>query len=172
MLVMPALPAIWRALMLMLIMAGLGGCASGPQLGSEPWPAPGDSSLAANEGGEVAAQFWQVFARYEGTPYRYGGTDAGGFDCSGFIMTAYREALDRKLPRTTEAMLALGNDVPRQAIRPGDLVFFRIGGKDGHAGIYMGNDRFIHSASSSGVTLSSLRNDYWRTRYSRARRFD
>lgn len=172
MLFQPTRSACWRPLLLVLLLSGLAGCASSPDMGSSTWPAPRDDTPLDAEASAVAALFWQVFDRYEGTPYRYGGTDAGGFDCSGFIMTAYREALGRRLPRTTEALLSQGSEVPREAVRPGDLVFFRIGGKEGHAGIYMGNQRFIHSASSTGVTLSSLRNDYWRSRYSRARRFD
>lgn len=166
---------MFRLLLLVLVLAGVGGCASSPGLqpGERSLLPPLDQAEAvAGDTNAVVEQLWQVFARYEGVPYRYGGTGAGGFDCSGFIMTAYREALGLRLPRTTEALLAHGRDIPRDAVRPGDLVFFRIGGKDSHAGIYMGQHRFIHSASSSGVSLSSLRQEYWRERYSRARRFD
>jgi len=120
----------------------------------------------------VAGKLWQVFQRYQGTPYRYGGTTAAGFDCSGFILTAYREGLNRThLPRTTSQMLARGEFVRRDQLQPGDLVFFRIGGKEQHAGIYLGGHRFVHSATSVGVTESSLANPYWHNRYSQARRF-
>ncbi len=166
---------MFRLVLLTLVLSGLGGCASSPGLqpGERSLLPPLDQAGArAGDTDPVAQQLWQVFARYQGMPYRYGGTGPGGFDCSGFIMTAYREALGRRLPRTTEALLAHGRDIPRDAVRPGDLVFFRIGGKDSHAGIYMGEHRFIHSASSTGVSLASLRNEYWRERYSRARRFE
>lgn len=119
----------------------------------------------------VASQLQQVYLRYQGTPYRYGGITQAGFDCSGFIVTAYREGLNRTLPRTTEMMLNEGQFVGRDQLREGDIVFFRIDGKDQHAGIYLGNDRFIHSASSVGVSESSLGNAYWQQRYSQARRF-
>ncbi|MEQ5837213.1 C40 family peptidase [Marinobacter sp. NFXS9] len=158
-----ALPALW----LLLAMLGLGGCASDRTLSRAPATPP--DTVATSD---TAARLWQVFERYEGTPYRYGGTDGGGFDCSGFIMTAYREGLDRLLPRTTDQMLAMGDVVPLDQIRPGDLVFFRIEGKDQHAGIYMGDERFIHASSSVGVTESRLDGYYWRDRYSQARRFD
>jgi cell wall-associated NlpC family hydrolase len=68
-------------------------------------------------------------------------------------------------------MLDEGRFVRRDQLQEGDIVFFRIGGKEQHAGIYLGNDRFIHSATSIGVTESSLDHAYWQQRYSQARRF-
>lgn len=133
---------------------------------SRPGNAPAPTSQSA-----VASQLQQVYQRYQGTPYRYGGTTPAGFDCSGFIVTAYREGLNRNVPRTTELMLSQGQFVRRDQLREGDIVFFRIGGKEQHAGIYLGDDRFIHSATSVGVTESSLGNAYWQQRYSQARRF-
>ncbi|WP_227545992.1 C40 family peptidase [Marinobacter fonticola] len=154
----------------LLICLTLGGCASTP--GLDPYtPAPSAKPMDADSA-VTAAQLWQVFERYEGVPYHYGGTSAQGFDCSGFIMTAYREAFGRQLPRTTTQLLAHGEVVPRNNVQPGDLVFFRISGKDQHAGIYMGNNRFIHASTSVGVTESALDGYYWRDRYSQARRFE
>jgi len=126
-------------------------------------PPPANSS--------VVRQLQQVYQRYQGTPYRYGGTTPAGFDCSGFIVTAYREGLNRTVPRTTEMMLGQGQFVRRDQLQEGDIVFFQISGKDSHAGIYLGDNRFIHSATSVGVTESSLGNAYWHQRYSQARRF-
>lgn len=128
-------------------------------------------SATSTNNSDVTRQLQQVYQRYQGTPYRYGGTTQAGFDCSGFIVTAYREGLNRSLPRTTEMMLSQGQFVRRDQLREGDIVFFRIGGKEQHAGIYLGDDRFIHSASSVGVSESSLGNAYWQQRYSQARRF-
>jgi lipoprotein Spr/probable lipoprotein NlpC len=113
-----------------------------------------------------------VFERYRGTPYEYGGTSSNGFDCSGFILTAYQEGLGKRLPRTTAQMLAHGDVVHPGEIRPGDVVFFRIGGKEQHAGIYMGGDRFIHASTSAGVIQSSISGYYWKGRLTEARRFD
>lgn len=129
------------------------------------------SASAPTRTSAVASQLQQVYQRYQGTPYRYGGTTEAGFDCSGFIVTAYREGLNRTLPRTTDMMLNEGQSVRRHQLREGDIVFFRIGGKDQHAGIYLGDGRFIHSATSVGVTESSLDNVYWQQRFSQARRF-
>ncbi len=156
-----------------LIALSLAGCASNQSLssGNQGTWQPSSKTVTAEESA-TADRLWQVFERYEGTPYRYGGTSASGFDCSGFIATAFDEALGRQLPRTTSRMLSAGDVVERDQLRAGDLVFFRIKGKDQHAGIYMGGDSFIHSSTSIGVTRSSLNGYYWRDRFSQARRFD
>ena len=110
-----------------------------------------------------------------GTPYRWGGnTPDSGFDCSGLIGYVYRHAAGLQLPRTTREMSTLRVPaVPRQQLRSGDLVFFATSG-DGqvsHAGIYVGDGRFVHAPSSGGtVRLDSLGNGYWQTRYLDARR--
>ncbi|MFN2362374.1 MAG: C40 family peptidase [Marinobacter sp.] len=160
------LPSLFAILMIL----ALAGCASNQNLDSanetswQPSAETGDSA--------TVDRLWQVFERYEGTPYRYGGMSASGFDCSGFIATAFDEALGRQLPRSTSQMLAAGDVVSRDQLQAGDLVFFRIKGKDQHAGIYVGDNRFIHSSTSVGVTHSSLDGFYWRDRFSQARRFD
>jgi lipoprotein Spr/probable lipoprotein NlpC len=165
----------WRSLLPLLTIAilfGLGGCASNQDLGTSDnhrWQ-PSDSLFTGSEMA-AAQQLWRVFERYEGTPYRYGGTSASGFDCSGFITIAYHEAIGRRLPRTTHQMLAAGQRVPLNNLRTGDLVFFTIKGRDQHAGIYMGDDSFIHASTSYGVMRSSLNGYYWRGRMSQARRF-
>lgn len=160
-------------LLTILIALSLAGCASNQNLHSAnrtTWQPSGEVPTASDLA--RADRLWQVFDRYEGTPYRYGGTSASGFDCSGFIATAFDEALGRQLPRTTFQMLSAGDVVERDQLKAGDLVFFRIKGKDQHAGIYMGGDSFIHSSTSIGVTHSSLNGYYWRDRFSQARRFD
>ncbi|MCG8519397.1 MAG: C40 family peptidase [Pseudomonadales bacterium] len=157
----------WRALPLAALLV-LAGCASTP--GPAPLAPPSLLPLpAASTDGQSRLQ--QVFEHYQGTPYRYGGTDGGGFDCSGFIRTAYREALGQVLPRTTGQMLAAGAAVPPGQVRPGDVVFFRLQGKERHAGIYLGQGRFIHASTSVGVTASRLDQGYWRPRFSQVRRF-
>jgi len=110
-----------------------------------------------------------------GTPYRWGGnTPDGGFDCSGLIGYVYGDAAGLKLPRSTREMSALpAPRVPRQQLSPGDLVFFATGGgrQVSHAGIYVGEERFVHAPSSGGtVRLDSLNDSYWRQRYLDARR--
>lgn len=110
-----------------------------------------------------------------GTPYRYGGnTPDSGFDCSGLIGYVYRDAAGLVLPRSTSEMIRLrAPAVPRQALRSGDLLFFATsgGGKVSHAGIYVGEGRFVHAPSSGGtVRLDSLSSAYWQKSYLNAKR--
>lgn len=150
----------------------LAGCASTQQMSKGQPDEAYYPPVEPSHDSPKADKLWQVFERYQGTPYHYGGTSANGFDCSGFILTAYQEGLNKQLPRTTSQMLAYGDTVHPNDIEPGDLVFFRIGGKEQHAGIYMGGDRFIHASTSVGVTQSSLNGYYWKDRLTQARRFD
>ncbi|WP_372876082.1 C40 family peptidase [Pseudomonas sp.] len=110
-----------------------------------------------------------------GTPYRYGGnTPAGGFDCSGLIGYVYRDAAGVSLPRTTRELIGMrAPAVGRKALQSGDLVFFATSGGSqvSHAGIYVGDGRFVHAPSSGGtVRLDSLSNSYWQRTYLDARR--
>ena len=149
----------------------MGGCASNQSF--QPRTAHSQySPVESVPGSAKAEKLWQAFERYKGTPYQYGGTTGRGFDCSGFITTAYREGLGQQLPRTTSQMLRYGDVVQPRDVKPGDIVFFRIAGKDQHAGIYMGDNRFIHASTSSGVIMSELNGYYWKDRFSSARRFD
>ncbi|MGE8498862.1 MAG: C40 family peptidase [Pseudomonas sp.] len=110
-----------------------------------------------------------------GTPYRYGGnTPDGGFDCSGLIGYVYRDAAGISLPRSTRELSAMRVPaVQRDSLQSGDLVFFATNGgrQVSHAGIYVGDGRFVHAPSSGGtVRLDSLSSTYWQRTYLDARR--
>ncbi|MBN2188816.1 MAG: C40 family peptidase [Chitinispirillaceae bacterium] len=106
-----------------------------------------------------------------GTPYRYGGMSKAGIDCSGLVCMIYREAVDYTLPRSSEKMQQLGSPVQLSALRKGDLLFFRNGRKRvDHVAMYLDNDRFVHASSKLGVIISSMNDDYYRSRCIEARR--
>ena len=111
-----------------------------------------------------------------GYPYRTGGSSPKtGFDCSGVVQYAARESLGIKLPRTAQAMYNRSEKVPEDEALPGDLIFFKAGGKISHVGVYLGTDEsndsfkgkiiFFNSASDpkhrSGTIISSLSEPYW-----------
>jgi cell wall-associated NlpC family hydrolase len=97
-----------------------------------------------------------------GTPYRFGGnTPEGGFDCSGLIGYVYNSRAGVAPPRTVALLSGFGASVPEDELRTGDLVVFG-GGRPTHAGIYVGEGRFVHAPSSGGtVRLDHLRSRYW-----------
>jgi peptidoglycan DL-endopeptidase LytE len=107
--------------------------------------------------------------KYLNVPYVWGGSTPKGFDCSGFLNYVFKESVGISLPRTVAGIYAKGVKVSSPQV--GDLVFFETY-KPGasHAGIYIGNNEFIHSSSSKGVSISSMKNTYWSKRYLGAKR--
>lgn len=105
------------------------------------------------------------------TPYLWGGTTSNGIDCSAFVLTVFRRALGIELPRTSIMQSTAGEEVSREELRFGDLVFFNtMGRRISHVGIYLGEGVFAHSSSSGGVKVSSLDEDYYNSRFVTARR--
>jgi peptidoglycan endopeptidase LytE len=107
--------------------------------------------------------------RYVGVPYVWGGTTFSGVDCSGFVQAVF-EHNGITLPRTADSQFEVGMPVKTRDLQPGDLVFFETYAPGAsHVGIFLGNGRFIH-ASSYGVRVDDLAEDYYAERYLGARR--
>lgn len=109
----------------------------------------------------------------QGVPYRWGkASPTEGFDCSGFIQHIYqRQGIH--LPRTVREMASNLPSVSEDELHSGDLLFFNTNGnRFSHVGLYVHGDKFIHAPSrrSGRVHLSSLKQQYWRRRFSGARR--
>ncbi|MDR2013790.1 MAG: C40 family peptidase [Rhodanobacter sp.] len=108
-----------------------------------------------------------------GTPYRYGGnTPEGGFDCSGLVGYVFHDAAGVRLPRTSTEMSELpARKLGSNALRSGDLVFFREGWRISHVGIYVGERRFVHAPNSGGtVRLDYIDASWWREHFAYGKR--
>ena len=106
-----------------------------------------------------------------GVPYRLGGTDTRGFDCSGLVQYVY--ALHGLgMPRVVRDQVRLGQPVALDALEPGDLVFFETeGDRVSHVGIAIGGDQFVHAPNARGVVrINRLTSGYWAERVVAARR--
>jgi cell wall-associated NlpC family hydrolase len=143
----------------LLLLAGLTGCATTPPQSSAP--------RAAH------SPVLDIAVSQLGVPYRYGGATPRGFDCSGLVYYAYRR-LGLRVPRSTMAQYRHAQPVALQELHPGDLVFFRRAYRSvSHVGIYAGNGRFIHAPSKGRVvSYDSLDDPYWKKRLVAAGRYD
>lgn len=124
------------------------------------------SADKAQEIGNVATDMSALVKtakKYMGVPYVWGGMSPKGFDCSGLINYVFKEH-GISLPRTVAQLWSSGTKVNSPSV--GDIVFFDTSGSGAsHAGIYIGNNEFIHAGSSTGVTIANLNNSYWKPRY-------
>ena len=106
-----------------------------------------------------------------GAPYRSGGGDPNGFDCSGFVRYVYQQH-GVAMPREVREQYRVGKTVDRGDLEPGDLVFFSTTAPGAsHVGIIVGGDQFVHAPSERGVVrVENLSAQYWASRYVGAKR--
>jgi cell wall-associated NlpC family hydrolase len=159
-------------LAVILALAGAG-CAS-PGGVPRPFPVPGDPAATAfprPSGTEEVRELVGTALSLRGVPYRDGGADPSGFDCSGFVSYVFGSQ-GLALPRTVTQQFATGRPVPRDGVDAGDLVFFTTEAPGAtHVGVAISPSQFIHAPSSSGnVRIESLNSPYWLSRFVGARR--
>lgn len=108
---------------------------------------------------------------FRGVPYRLGGSDPAGFDCSGLVQYVFAQ-YGIAIPRIVEEQWRVGEEVTPMKIKPGDLLFFSTKGRGAtHVGIAIGENQFVHAPTSNGVVrLEALTSAYWGPRYVGARR--
>jgi lipoprotein Spr len=105
-----------------------------------------------------------------GTPYHFGGSSKNGTDCSGFTRQLYSQVFNMDIEHSSRDIFSMVTPVRKEDLKEGDLVFFKIHSRRiSHVGIYLGNNRFAH-ASSRGVAISSLDDDYYRRYFYRGGR--
>ncbi len=123
--------------------------------------------IAANGSGSLRQELVRTARRFLGVPYKWGGENARGFDCSGLTMVCYR-LNGLNLPRNSRSQFKSGRWVPKKDLRPGDLVFFatRGGTRVTHVGMYIGEERFIHAPrTGQKVRVEKLSNRFFTKTY-------
>lgn len=131
------------------------GCSSTPPRVARSTP----SVLTAEQASDIAIHALGLV----GTPYRYGGnTPDSGFDCSGLIGYVYKSRAGVEPPRTVAQLNGFGQPIDADELRTGDLVVFGADRAPTHAGIYVGQGRFVHAPSTGGtVRLDQISAGYW-----------
>lgn len=135
------------------------------------------SSKRAISSSVDAQQITDYAKSFLNTPYRYGGTNESGMDCSGLIYRAFYQH-DFNLPRTTDGLSKAGKKIRLKKVKVGDLLFFKTSkklfGGINHVGLVVksnGRDiKFIHSTTSRGVIVTDLSEYYWSNCFKKARR--
>lgn len=115
-------------------------------------------------------QLYACIDEWIGTPYKYAGNTKEGVDCSGFVNAVYLTVFKVQLQRSATQIIGQCTIISKNELKEGDLVFFDIGGKNSHIGIYLVNDKFVHASSSKGVMISDLNQAYWLKYWGRAGR--
>lgn len=109
---------------------------------------------------------YEAINSWLGVPYKYGGTDRNGIDCSAFVGTIYKQVYGVTLNRTANDMLRNVTLIAKSKLREGDIVFFtNRNGKVSHVGIYLKEGLFAHASTSNGVSVSRLDDIYWQKHF-------
>ncbi len=167
----------WTSLLILLLLACQPSVRYSP---APPGPAsieetgygqPDNDGVGSQPTGLNRDRLSSIIENYIGTPYRRGGFGKLGIDCSGLVYAVYRDYDNMHLPPNAKKLF---NGLPRISYRDvmyGDLVFFSLNGKHAsHVGIYIGDNKFVHSSESRGVVISSMKEEYYRKSFVGARR--
>jgi len=107
-------------------------------------------------------KLYKFIYEWIGTPYRFGGNTKKGIDCSAFTKAIYDKVFNTTLLRNSRDIFSMVDPLPKDELKEGDLVFFKIKStRITHIGIYLGDDRFAHASSSRGVVISNLNEPYY-----------
>jgi len=112
----------------------------------------------------INLNLFKVLDEWMGIRYRLGGSTKDGIDCSALMQILFSSLYAISLPRTAREQYDYSRKISRTELKEGDLVFFNTIGGVSHVGMYLQNNKFIH-ASTGGVTISDLYDEYWMKKF-------
>jgi lipoprotein Spr len=111
-------------------------------------------------------KLYQFVYDWIGTPYRLGGDNKKGVDCSKFAYQLYDKVFNTVIGSNSRNIFSMVNPVNKEELQEGDFVFFKIKSRSiSHIGVYIGDNKFAHASSSRGVMISNLNEPYWQRYY-------
>jgi cell wall-associated NlpC family hydrolase len=176
-----ARPRAPSALLVLIALAAAACASSGnprprPFPGAPPPPAstpssPAEPSVVVPPASVAVSTIVDTAMNLRGVPYRNGGSDPSGFDCSGFVQWVFAKN-GVLLPREVREQYGAGQKIGLREVQPGDLVFFETVSRGAsHVGLVIGADQFVHAPSSTGVVrVERFTATYWARRFVGARR--
>ncbi len=129
-----------------------------------------ESRVETAQSERVIARLLDYYSEWKGVPHCNGGTSKEGVDSCGFAYLTFREQFGLRLPRSTSQLANTGTAISMIHLQPGDLIFFKVEMGARHVGIYLKDQKFIHSSKSKGVMMSSMDEPFWQKHYWQARR--
>ena len=140
-----------------------------------PDPAPVLDTTCIDAVADIQRTMVKEINHWSQVRYKKGGVTTKGADCSGFVLKVYEHSLEVQLPRTSHEQALVGDNIEKDSLAFGDLVFFyknvrRKIKRIGHVGIYVGDGNFVHSRKHHGVGESSLSEHYYAVQFACARR--
>jgi hypothetical protein len=116
-------------------------------------------------------KLYSFISDWYGTPYKYGGCDKGGVDCSCFTGILFKKVYGVTVGRNSSLIHKESEHIKTSHLREGDLVFFKVGTKDvSHVGVYLKDNKFVHASTSKGVMINDLNEAYYKKYYFEAGR--
>lgn len=114
-------------------------------------------------------KLYKFIDEWLGVPHVTGGMSKKGIDCSGFVGILEKEIYDKTLPRISRQMAENVKRKYENQLEEGDLIFFDFNGQQfSHVGVYLKNNKFVHSSTKRGIIISDLKDNWYYKYFSRA----
>jgi lipoprotein Spr len=114
---------------------------------------------------------YSFIEEWYGVPYKYGGNNKKGIDCSNFTAALFKKVYDKTVTGSSASLFDQCKVIPKKELKEGDLVFFKIENKNvSHVGIYLQNNKFVHATTKKGVMIDDLDEDYYKKYFYKAGR--
>jgi murein DD-endopeptidase / murein LD-carboxypeptidase len=128
------------------------------------------AALGVNAADIKNIKLYAFVDEWMGVPYKYGGKDKNGIDCSSFTSTLYQQVYNKNVNGPTSSLIDLTNVISPSDLKEGDMVFFHIEKKGtvSHVGVYLQNNKFVHATTKKGVMINDLSENYYKQHFFKA----